>query len=754
MQDDHESSHLPVPYRESRAPVCPPDNRVVVPFEPLDSSVSPFRDYVSLLQHRKWTVIVATSAILGLACLITATSPRIYEAAATMLVSQSAGGGAGASNAQDQMPLAMAAMTAPDIETHAALIQSRSTADATAAWLREHGGPNLSAQEVSDAVRASIVPKTRLLRLSAHALSADEARRIANAAASAYADMSQRRARGSSESASQYLAEQLTISKDKLASAEDALRTFKESTGIVAPDAAAGDLLHRAASLRADVDETGADLAAANERLSEVRQQLAQQNESIAAAWVRDNAVVQQLRAKLVDLEGQRLLLHSQYTSAFSAPLNQIDEQIRITRDQLNSEIRKVVHSGSGDLTVQQTLVSQLIQGEAEVAALKARDRQLRGELNKAGSELQKIPARQITLARLQRQVQVAQGIYSDLLKRSQEIEVGRVMALGNTDVVELADTPLLPVKPNVPLNLALGILLGLVVGIGLALLQEQLDDTVRDEDDVVRFAGAPVLATIPVLNAEESTAALPGLGLRGRASDAYRNLLVNLAFVTPGAGGRTVFVTSAGPQEGKTTTALNLAIAAAQSGRQVVLIDSDLRRPSIHRLLSLNGTSGLSNVLAGQARVSDVARRFEETRLRFISSGTRVPTPTDLLDSSEMRSLVEKLRKEADLVIFDGPPILFAPDGLVLASLSDAVLMVCVPAASHRRALQRARLLLSQIGHTVSGVVLNKVRQTPSYGYHSRYQYYSDYRESGGTDSPEAARRGARQAARSRRSP
>ena len=754
MPDNYEDSYLPVRYRESRPLVPAAADRSLAAFHALDLSVSPFREYVGLLLRRKWTVIAAASAMFGAACLITASSPRVYEAAATMLVSKSADTSGGASSGQDQMPLIMAAMTAPDIETHATLIQSRSTADATAAWLKEHGGPNLSAADLSEAVYAGIVPKTRLLRISARARSADDARKIANAAASAYAEMNQRRARGSSESASRYLTKQLTIAKDKLASAEDALRAFKESTRTVAPDAAASNLLRRAASLRADVDETRADLAAAKERLSEVGQQLAHQNESIGAARVRDNAVVEQLRAKLVDLEGQRLLLQSQYTSAFSAPLNQIDEQIRITRDQLNSEIRNIIHSDGGDLAMQQALVGQLIQGEAEVAALKARERQLQGEVSKSDGELERIPALQIALARLERQVQVAQGIYSDLLRRSQEIEVGRVMALGNTDVVELADTPLLPIKPNMPLNLTLGMLLGLAVGIGLALLQEQLDDTVRDEDDVVRFAGAPVLATIPVFNAQESTAALPGPGLRGRANDAYRSLLVNLSFVTPGAGGHTVLVTSAGPQEGKTTTALNLAIAAAQSGRQVVLVDSDLRRPSIHRLLSLNGRKGLSNLLAGQARVSDVLRRFEETRLRFISSGTRVPTPTDLLDSSEMRSLVEKLRREADLVIFDGPPILFAPDGLVLANLSDAVLMVCVPAASHRRALQRARLLLDQIGQKVSGVVLNKVRQTPSYGYQSQYHYYSDYPDSNGGDSPESARSQALPADQSARTP
>jgi len=188
------------------------------------------------------------------------------------------------------------------------------------------------------------------------------------------------------------------------------------------------------------------------------------------------------------------------------------------------------------------------------------------------------------------------------------------------------------------------------------------------------------------------------------------------------------VLVTSADPFEGKTTTALNLAIAAAASGRRAVLVECDLRRPSLHRALNLNGSKGVSDVLVGQAVLPDALQTLPETELRVLTAGTRAPNPADLLDSAAMRTLVLELRKNADLVVFDSPPLLSVADPLVLATLSDAVLMVCVPGNSHRRALQRCRLLLTQIGHTVSGVVLNKVQQRAGYGYYSRYYYYHAY--------------------------
>jgi len=721
MSEMNEEPRLPARIDDARAAIVEPSSRAIATFEQFEPAPSPLLDYANILLRRKWTALVSLVVIFGTACLVTATMPRIYEATATLLATESAGTRRTALDSQ--MPPMMAAMAAPNLETHVELLQGEPTAVETATWLKEHGGPSLSAGAIRQSLRAKAVVNTQLVRLSARARTPERAEKIANAAAQAYVATNRSRARSSSESASQYLSEQMAVARRNLVEAENALRDFKESTGTVAADAAAGDLLARTASLRGDLDKTSADLMQVQERLAKVRAQVSQQNKRITAGQVRDNAVVQSLRAKLVDLEGQRLDAESRYTGAFSRPVDQIGEQIRITKEQLNAEIRNVVRSGGGDLEMQQTLTGQLIQGEAEVAALRARERQLQADLRRAEQELQKIPDRQIALARLQRQVEVAQNIHSDLLKSSQEIEVGRVMALGNTAVAEPASTPRLPVKPNVSLNLALGLLLGLAVGVGLAMLREQLDDTVRDHEEVARLADAPVIGTVPLFERREQ--ALATDTPRSRAVEAYRALRYSLGFVTPGDGGHTVLVTSAGPLEGKTTTALNLAVAAALSGRRVVLVDSDLRRPALHRLLSLSRDKGITDLLVGEADLPEVLQRFRETGLRFISSGTRAPNPTDMLDSAGMRNLVEQLRQEADLIIFDSPPLLSAADGLVLANLSDAVLMVCVPGESHRRALQRARVLLGHIGHTISGVVVNKVERKPGYGYYYGYYYY-----------------------------
>jgi capsular exopolysaccharide synthesis family protein len=367
---------------------------------------------------------------------------------------------------------------------------------------------------------------------------------------------------------------------------------------------------------------------------------------------------------------------------------------------------------------MQQALTAQLSQGEIEGASLTARVRHLKRDMNAVEAKLRHVPSRQIVLARLQRQVEVSQTIHSDLLKRSQEIEVGKVMALGNAILVEPARASRLPVAPRVPLTLALGLILGLGLGFGLALLQERFDDRARSEDDVLRLTDAPVLGSVPLFDEAERVALLAGGHARRRGLEAYFGLRYNLDFVMPRSSGQTVLVTSAGPQEGKTTTAVYLALAAAMAGRRTILVDADLRLPSIHQFFSLNGTRGLSDVIAGQISLQPV-QVGENMDLKVLRAGTRAPDPANLLDSTAMRRLVQELRQQADIIIFDSPPLLSAVDSLVLAGMSDAVLLVCVPGASHRRALTRARVLLNTVGAHISGVVLNKLEPRAGHGYY-----------------------------------
>jgi succinoglycan biosynthesis transport protein ExoP len=719
---------LPIRAPRDRAPALV-SREWIAPLPPEAQPGAPkLQDYANIFIRRRRTILVSLVAVFGASLLLSAITPRAYEATAVLLISQPSDARQSSRPADGSGTTSdMSAMGSPTMETHVQLLQGESLAVQTALWLQKSGGPEVTPNLLRRALSARAVRDTQLIRVSARAGGAEQAQAIANAAASAYVSMNRRRARGYSETTSRYLSEQLVIARQNLSKAEREVRRFKESTGTIAPDASASDVLARVAGLESDSGKTAADLAQAKARLNQVRGQLSQQNRSIGSGRVRDDAVIQDLRKKLADLQSQRLDAEERYTAAFPEPVARIDEQIRATKRQLEQEIGHVVRSqgaGGGDLALQQSLTAKLVEGEAEVSALGARHDEVLGELRQTKARLGQIPAQQLQLSDLQRKLDVAEKVYSELLTRSQEVEVGRVMALGNADVAEPASRPRLPVKPNVPMNLALGLLLGLSLGIGIALAQDQLDDTLRDEKEAARLAEAPVLGTIPVFAAAEAPS-LPSGGSPGVALEAYRALRYCLDFATTGRHGRVVLVTSAGPAEGKTTTVLNLAATVALSGRRVVLIDADLRRSGLRRMLEVEEETGLADVLLGEAQLEEVLRTSERPRLSFITAGRQTPNPTELLEGPRMRALIEEVRQTADLVILDSPPLLSVADTMVLAGLCDAVLMVCVAGESQRYNVQLARQLLAHVGESIDGVVLNKVGHRAGYGYRGRSRYY-----------------------------
>ncbi len=681
------------------------------------------RDYLSMLQRRKRAILISLGAVFAVSIVVTVFTPRTYESMATLLISEldpktSQLASSGSSSA------GLPAMGSLNLDTHVQLIQGQATAEATAKYLGENGGPALSPLKVRSQVSARPVRDTQLIRITARAKTTEDAQRLADAAARTYVVMNRGRARGSSETTGRYLAESLAKAKDNLDKAESDLRSFRESSGTIAADASVGDLLSRISSLRSSLDATAADLQQAGGRIGSIKGKLADQNLSIKSGRVRNNSVIQQLQTRLAELQLQRLAAQEKYTPAYPGPLAQIDEEIRRVQHQLDGEITHVIGASGGDLELQRQLNSDLVQAEAESAALSSRYRQIEAELARANAEKSTIPARQVTLAQLQRQVDVSQNIYAELLRKSQEIEVGRVMALGNADIVEPASLPRLPVRPNVPLNLTLGVLLGLAIGLGVALIQDQLDDTVRDQAEAARISAAPVLGTIPVFQPNGSTGMLPVGGPVSTATEAYRALRYCLDFVTQGESGRAVVVTSPAQSEGKTTTVWNLARAIAMTGRRVLLVDGDLRRGGLGKMLGLNGKKGVTDVLLGEATLGEALQRHKESGIVVLTSGKQVENHTELLDSEAMRQLLRDLRKETDIVLIDSPPVLAVADSLVLARLSDDVLMVCVAGQSHRHELQLARTLLLRVGESVSGVVLNKIGEKAGYGYHGRYYY------------------------------
>ena len=439
-------------------------------------------------------------------------------------------------------------------------------------------------------------------------------------------------------------------------------------------------------------------------------------------------------------------------TAAQDTLLGSLLEQVTMAEQRLvairkdygtnNSEVLKA-ESLAADLheKVKSRVDGILIGLDAKVASLKEGLENLQHEVEKAtqidiskASESRPYFAAKRKLDELQRFRQVL-----NLKIAAENIDV----SLPKTMMVEIVDRAvpgLHPVRPNKPLNIALGIIIGLVVGVGLAFFIEYLDTSVKTIDDVERLLQSPVLGVVP-----QNVGLVLDEGGESSHAEAYRVLRTNLLFSRKDDKLNTIAVVSAGAGEGKTTTVLNLAAVFAQGGQRILVVDSDLRRPTLHKLLRANNNIGLTNYLLKQNKLEEVIQTTSIPTLDFMASGKLPSSSLGILSSMQMKDLIGELKQRYDFVFFDSPPILGVSDATILASEVDMTMQVI----QYRRYPQpmniRAKQLIEKVGGNLVGIVLNNINmsQDESYYYYSGYShdYYSRNEEQEpGAPAPAAA--------------
>ena len=330
----------------------------------------------------------------------------------------------------------------------------------------------------------------------------------------------------------------------------------------------------------------------------------------------------------------------------------------------------------------------------------------------------------QAELVTLQGNLAQYQNSYSSLLKSYEDIRLAEAQAINSVIVVEPAQAPEYPIRPRTLQNTLLAAVVGCMLAVGVAFLIEYLDDTIKTPDDVKSTINLPTLGAVTRIEGAGIEDKLVAADLpRSPASEAYRILRTNLQFSAVDKPLRTLLITSANPTEGKSLTAANLGVVMAQAGLSVVIVDSDLRRPTLHRIFRLTKEDGLTNaLLQGNPNPDDYLQATTVENLRVLTSGPLPPNPSELLGSERMGRLIEHLRGQADILLFDSPPCLAVTDAAVLSSQVDGVLLVVDAGASRRELAARAVEDLRKVGGNVLGVVLNRLSSRRS-GY---YYYYS----------------------------
>ncbi len=333
-------------------------------------------------------------------------------------------------------------------------------------------------------------------------------------------------------------------------------------------------------------------------------------------------------------------------------------------------------------------------------------------------------------LSQLRTTLELYQQIYISSIGSLETLRLTRAQNTPNVVQVETAVTPTSPISPKPMQSALLAGGIGLLVTAGIAFLVEFLDDTIKTPDEVKELLDLPVIGLIGELrkkNKEEKLGNYVAYHPRSPVSEAFRALRTNLEYSSIDSPLRSILVTSAGESEGKTTVATNLAIVLAQSGKKVLLLDSDMRRPNVHAQFNIHNRVGLSDLVRGKLTQEHVVRTLPEVKnLDIITSGGLPPNPAELLGSERMRSILEELKSIYDVIVLDSPPMLVS-DAQILSTRIDGLIYVIVPGNTHNVAAKRPLEELQRINANILGVVMNRIPRNRDY-YYGGYNYYSPY--------------------------
>lgn len=707
-------------------------------------------EYLWLLYHNKWIVLGFLIAAITASIWMTSRIKPVYRSSATFIFNVSSNM-TQALNISNVLWFEMDPMRNNQIQ----IIHSRNMAESVADSILR--SPNSDSMltilyydlevpqsnlrgsligMVRGSISVSIMKDTDFFVLSATGYSPVAAATMANLVVQTYYRKNLADTRGENTLVKEFLAEQLAIMEIELAESEDSLTMFKEEHGIVSLSTESAQIVRNLSTFETAAATSRTEQGALQAQKIYYTDQLEIGRAGFAEDITNLNtAFIASLESDIATLESSRASLMSRGGSEDDNVIMELDNQISARREALTRALGEAAYSQYPQDPAQslQGIVSQLVTVESQLRAERIRESVLTGIIRDIEDNISDLPELELRLLRLERNWRVSEDIYLLLRTKWEEVRIAEAGQIGNVTIVDTA-LPGGMIKPNRKRNLILGIFAGLAAGIGFIFLKEQLDSSIKNPEDIETL-GIPVIGVIPKV--PRSDVAVPGgkQGLimitapRQAASEAYRDLRTSLRFSAIEEGIHSILITSAGPGEGKSTTVGNLAVAIAQAGSRVLIVDTDLRRPVMHKMFGLAQEPGFSETVAGIVPLAEAVNNTGIENLSVLTSGHIPHNPSELLGSRKFRNLQALLKETYDMIIFDSPPIAVVTDPIVMSPEVDATLMVVGVKKIDRRVLKSAWEKLQRgSGHSV-GAVLNgfdPLNTYTSYNYYTyKYHYY-----------------------------
>lgn len=724
-------------------------NRNAVAGYGLPSQDSLLRDYLRVLIKSKWVVITTVLLFVSVVTISTLRTTPIYEAVGSIAInktdpvtfnlkdSSSSIDYYDPTDMDTEVRILKSDLLALQVIRQLNLDKQPEGANKTASSLElltdgmqpDSARTSAALSDFKNNLQVSLVPNTRIIEIRYRSPDKNLAARVVNTLANTYVEQNFKTRFESTMQASDWLSKQLVDLQIKVETSQEKLVKYQKEHEILGID-------EKQNITTAKLDELNRELTTAESVRMEKESiyHLVQSGDSdsiVAAANVdggargtsANSALLEKLREQQADLKIQVAQLSTQFGPSYPK-LAQLNSQIKEVDAQIQNEMRKVAARLRGDY----------------LAAVQ-RESMLRSALEQQKQQANKLNESAIEYSLLKRDVDANRTLSEGLLEKLKEAGVTAGLRSNNFRIVDVARVPTSPSGPNILRNIAFALALGLSTGIGLAFLLESMDNTVRTPEQAQTISLLPSLGMIPLgsrstremrgsaklalASSKEAVELVTKSRPRSQMAESYRALRTSLLLTFPGGPPKVILITSALPEEGKTTTSVNSAIVLAQKGTRVLLIDADLRRPSIHKTLGMGPTLGLSNVLTGTANLQQaIIPSTILPDLFLLPAGTPPPNPAELLASTKMKNVLEELRKHYDHIVIDSPPTLSVTDAVVMSTAADAVVLVIRSGHTTKPALRRARDILLQVNARVCGVLVNAVNlNSPDYYYHYEYQ-------------------------------
>jgi succinoglycan biosynthesis transport protein ExoP len=575
------------------------------------------------------------------------------------------------------------------------------------------------------------VKNSRLVLLHLDDTDPRRAARLCDAVANAFIDQNLRNAISATSDAVVWLNGQLDHVKQELDKNENALHQFKQDNNL--PSTSINETSNM---LRQEMQELDSALTHTRTRRQELQAQHAELDkvgednpDKLPATELLASAYIQSMRVQYEDAVKERDALLAEGKLDNHPLMKRANERVTDTKRPLLAEIKNIKDAVERDLAV----VTREEEGERKLFEA---SRKQAVDLN----------MKEIEYHRLDRAREQNEKLFQALLSRMKEADVARMMRVNNLRIIDVANEPKTAIRPRTLVNLGIGILSGLFLGVALGWGREQLDNSLKTPDDLEQRLGVTFLGLLPEMAEDEER---KGNGRRRRRhaepsllspelvvhehplsgiAEAARSIRTNLLFMNPDRPYRKLLISSAAPAEGKTTVACSIAIALAQGGQRVCIVDCDLRRPRIHRIFDRVGDAGVTNVIVGNATVDEVVKPTIVDNLWSVPAGPTPPNPADMLHSERFKKFLSDLAERFDRVVIDSPPIVPVTDSAIISTLVDGTVFVVRAFSTTRHLGHQGLRALRDVDSPVVGAVLNAVNlNRREYNYYYQYYYQRD---------------------------